>query len=403
MAIQWAALGIAAAIVIFFGVYGYFVESLVRIGFSVYQVLAVLGAIFVVMAIDIPMFKGARSTGTDPLGHDRAALAVRVDPARGDLHLADGADGLRPVGHPPALARLRRHARQLGRRGHARDRIRGQHDHGGHHRVLRCSCCSSSGSADSARRARPRRTATRRRSSPAAATPRRSREGRTLCLNASSGRGEGRCVRAGRDGQLHVLRELDSADPVEAAAELSLEGGNVTPAQLVKAGEEIFHTKGTCEICHRIGQKGTRAPDLAGIGSRAAKTKPGMSAKQYIIESLLQPGAYLVEGYPNIMPQVDKPPIALNRSEVWALTAFLESLGGTAERHARRHPEDRGRVGRRRRAGRDQAPGRPEGGRSRVQRQRPPASRATRRARSAPRRSVPISRRSRRSRRPTTS
>jgi len=63
MAIQWAALGVAAAVVIFFGVYGYFVESLVRIGFSVYQVLAVLGAIFVVMAIDIPMFKGARSTG----------------------------------------------------------------------------------------------------------------------------------------------------------------------------------------------------------------------------------------------------------------------------------------------------------------------------------------------------
>src|SRR5262249_14967065 len=66
-------------------------------------------------------------------------------------------------------------------------------------------------------------------------------------------------------------------------AELSLEGGNVTPEQLVKAGEEIFKTKGTCEICHRIGQKGTRAPDLAGIGARAAKTKPGMSAKQYII------------------------------------------------------------------------------------------------------------------------
>ncbi len=114
-------------------------------------------------------------------------------------------------------------------------------------------------------------------------------------------------------------------------AELSLEGGNVTPAQLVKAGEEIFKTKGTCEICHRIGQKGTRAPDLAGIGARAGKVKAGQSAKAYIIESLLQPGAHLVEGYPNIMPQVDKPPIALNRSEVWALTAFLESLGGTVD------------------------------------------------------------------------
>src|SRR5207249_4342043 len=32
--------------------------------FSVYQVGAVLGAIIVIMAIDIPMFRGARSTGT---------------------------------------------------------------------------------------------------------------------------------------------------------------------------------------------------------------------------------------------------------------------------------------------------------------------------------------------------
>src|SRR4029434_2596389 len=73
MLIQWPALGVAAAVVIFYGVYGYFVESLVRIGFSVYQVMAVLGAIVVVMAIDIPMFKGARSTGTIRWG----TIAVR--------------------------------------------------------------------------------------------------------------------------------------------------------------------------------------------------------------------------------------------------------------------------------------------------------------------------------------
>ena len=64
MMVQWAAILVAAAVVVFYGVYGYFVESIVRIGFSVYQVLAVLGAIVIVMAIDIPMFKGARSTGT---------------------------------------------------------------------------------------------------------------------------------------------------------------------------------------------------------------------------------------------------------------------------------------------------------------------------------------------------
>ncbi|PYN08436.1 MAG: hypothetical protein DME06_16250, partial [Candidatus Rokuibacteriota bacterium] len=63
MAVQWAAFVVAAAIVVFYGVYGYFVESIVRIGFSVYQVGAVLGAIVLVMTIDVPMFRGARSTG----------------------------------------------------------------------------------------------------------------------------------------------------------------------------------------------------------------------------------------------------------------------------------------------------------------------------------------------------
>ena len=123
------------------------------------------------------------------------------------------------------------------------------------------------------------------------------------------------------------IPQIESKPPQE----LSLEGGNVTPAQLIKAGEEIYKTKGTCEICHRIGQKGTRAPDLAGVGARAAKMKPGMTAKAYLLESLIQPQAFVVEGYPPIMPAVDKPPIALNRSEVWALIAFLEAQGGTVD------------------------------------------------------------------------
>ena len=54
-----------------------------------------------------------------------------------------------------------------------------------------------------------------------------------------------------------------------------------------------------------------------------------MSATAYLVESLLDPAAYLVEGYPPIMPKVDKPPIGLNRSEIWALVAYLESLGVT--------------------------------------------------------------------------
>src|SRR5438132_1315216 len=109
-------------------------------------------------------------------------------------------------------------------------------------------------------------------------------------------------------------------------AELSLEGGNVTTAQLVKAGEEIFHTKGTCEICHRIGQKGTRAPDLAGVGARAAKTKPGMSAKHYIMKKILDPaGSGTVAGFPKgVMPPMFGQ--SLTAKEYMDLVAFLLTL-----------------------------------------------------------------------------
>jgi cytochrome bd-type quinol oxidase subunit 1 len=61
--VQGALFVIAAAVVIFYGVYGYFVTAIVRIGFSVYQVLAVLFTIIAVMAIDIALLRGARSRG----------------------------------------------------------------------------------------------------------------------------------------------------------------------------------------------------------------------------------------------------------------------------------------------------------------------------------------------------
>ncbi len=126
--------------------------------------------------------------------------------------------------------------------------------------------------------------------------------------------------------------------------EISLEEGKVTPEQLARIGEQIFKRKGTCEICHRIGQVGARAPDLAGVGARAGARKPGVSATAYLVESLLDPGEYLVEGFPNIMPVIDRPPIGLNRSELWAVVAFLESLGGSVEVKLDDVPETAGAV-----------------------------------------------------------
>ncbi len=122
------------------------------------------------------------------------------------------------------------------------------------------------------------------------------------------------------------IPQLESKPPEE----LSLEGGNVTPQQLVGAGEKLFREKGQCTTCHGIGRAG-RGPDLAGVGARAGTRRPGTKATAYIVESLLKPGAFVVEGFPNIMPDVSRPPIGLNRSELWATTAYLQSLGATVD------------------------------------------------------------------------
>ena len=61
--VQGVMFGIAAAVVLFFGIRGYFVEAIVRIGYSVYQVGAVLACIVFVTTIDILMGRGAQSLG----------------------------------------------------------------------------------------------------------------------------------------------------------------------------------------------------------------------------------------------------------------------------------------------------------------------------------------------------
>ncbi len=54
---------VTALIVLFYGIYGYFVTAIVRIGFSVYQVVAVLFTIVSVVAVDVVMMRGAESRG----------------------------------------------------------------------------------------------------------------------------------------------------------------------------------------------------------------------------------------------------------------------------------------------------------------------------------------------------
>ena len=106
-----------------------------------------------------------------------------------------------------------------------------------------------------------------------------------------------------------------------------------TPEAFVEAGEAIFNGKGKCNTCHTLdpsAPKG-RCPDLSDVGARAATRQPGVSAKDYLIESTYEPHKFLVPGYGNIMPPVWKPPISLSEVEIETVIAFLQDQGGEVD------------------------------------------------------------------------
>ena len=108
--IQTAIFVLAAVIVLFYGVYGYFVTAIVRIGFSVYQVLAVLADRWSGDAGHHDHARG-RKLRSHPLGPDAPKIPVRSPYFGRHFHMANGTDGIRPQRHPPALAHLGSDAR----------------------------------------------------------------------------------------------------------------------------------------------------------------------------------------------------------------------------------------------------------------------------------------------------
>jgi hypothetical protein len=109
----------------------------------------------------------------------------------------------------------------------------------------------------------------------------------------------------------------------------SLEG-DVSTADMVKIGREIMEGKGICLTCHTIGKSGAlRFPDLGGIGATAKTRVPGMSDVDYLAQSLYEPTAFVVPGFPPAMPPMNQPPIALTDKELLCVIAALQALGGT--------------------------------------------------------------------------
>lgn len=118
----------------------------------------------------------------------------------------------------------------------------------------------------------------------------------------------------------------------EPVVEISAVGGS--PEELVGAGKTLFLSdRAQCLTCHSLGEDPkARCPNQEGLGERAPQRKPGIGAAAYLVESVYNPNAYIVPGFPrNQMRPVNKPPIGLSHDEILAVLTFLNSLGGRTD------------------------------------------------------------------------
>ncbi len=124
----------------------------------------------------------------------------------------------------------------------------------------------------------------------------------------------------------NVIPQVQSEVPLEVAF-----GADVTAEELVEAGEALYRGAGGCMACHAE-TSGARGPNLATdyrgmgpIGARCGDRVPGVACKEYLYGALVRPMEHMVEGYPPIMPPVDR---TMSQPQIWAMVAYLESLGG---------------------------------------------------------------------------
>lgn len=136
----------------------------------------------------------------------------------------------------------------------------------------------------------------------------------------------------------------------ETLTRASGDNRRVAPGEAVSVanGELIFWGPGKCSTCHAVGTRGTsvRGPNLGEsrdgsiiamraierAAERSAALGRSMTPTEYLVESLSDPSAHVVEGFKDEMPVIYKPPIALEPGQFTSVILYLQSLGGEPDR-----------------------------------------------------------------------
>ncbi len=95
------------------------------------------------------------------------------------------------------------------------------------------------------------------------------------------------------------------AGQIELASQFQPIGVDLTsplPTGDLARGAVLYESLG-CNACHTLDGSLVVGPSFLGLGQKAETRVPGLSAEQYLRESILKPCDYLVEGFTCLMPQ----------------------------------------------------------------------------------------------------
>ncbi|HEY0049474.1 MAG TPA: cytochrome c oxidase subunit II [Pyrinomonadaceae bacterium] len=103
--------------------------------------------------------------------------------------------------------------------------------------------------------------------------------------------------------------------------------GNTSNQTPVEAGKELFEAKLGCASCHAGGpnQRGAKVEGIFGTQIKLVGGQTVLADEAYIRESILNPGAQIVEGYQPIMPTFKG---QVSEEQLVALVAYIKSLSG---------------------------------------------------------------------------
>src|SRR5436190_5361261 len=101
--------------------------------------------------------------------------------------------------------------------------------------------------------------------------------------------------------------------------------GNVNQQSAASSGQQLYQTLG-CASCHGANGEGGRGPALLGVFGSNVQLSNGQTVRadeSYVRESILNPGAKLVNGFGPIMPTFQG---VVNEEQIVQLMAYIKSL-----------------------------------------------------------------------------